>query len=104
MAGREQAQQTSEKKHGSNPGTFSPDDDEAQDADITSADEINSGGSQRQAQGSAGEQSAAEEDVGEDVGEDEDLDEDSIDDEDEEDDEDDTPIGVDDGDDDIVRS
>lgn len=48
-----EAQNTREKKHGSNPGTFSPDDDEAQEADFTRAGEQPLQGDQ-QAQGSGG--------------------------------------------------
>jgi hypothetical protein len=50
---REEAQHTREKKHGSNPGTFSPDDDEAQSADVTRAGEQPMQG-HRQAQGGGG--------------------------------------------------
>ena len=50
MAAREQAQHTREKKGGSNPGKFSPDDDEAQEADVTHAGESAVQGEQRQAQ------------------------------------------------------
>jgi hypothetical protein len=60
MAAREQAQQTREKKHGSNPGTFSPDDDEAQEADITRADARNRD-EQRNAQGTRGEEGDVDE-------------------------------------------
>ena len=49
MAAREQAQQTREKKHGSNPGTFLPDYDEAQSADVSRARAEDTQGEQRQA-------------------------------------------------------
>lgn len=89
MAAREQAQQTREKKHGSNPGTFSPDDDEAQEADITRADSGGSG-AQRNAQGTPGKGgSSSEQSAGdEDAGEEEDVDEAN-------DEDDETPIGTD---------
>ena len=47
---REQAQHTRQKKGGSNPGTFSPDDDEAQEGDRTSASDMPREGEQREAQ------------------------------------------------------
>jgi len=76
-----EAQHTREKKHGSNPGTFSPDDDEAQEADITRAGEQPMQGDE-QAQGRRGRRAQNVEQVDDD---DDAVEADDIDDDDESD-------------------